>query len=299
MMRSFIKLLGFLIGGFLVLAFIALAWIYFTTEARINKFYDVPESSLEIPAEAELGDRMYPLVVVDLCRDCHGQDLAGQILEDDLLVGRLVSTNLTAGQGGIGNVYTPEDWYRALYHGIGRDKRTLIAMPSNDLRSLSEKDMGTIISIIKKTPPVDNVLPEARLGPMGRFFLLQNQPILTAEFIDHDQEPMASSPEPAVNAEYGEYLAKMCAFCHGHDYSGSAEPGAGLNLTPGGNLAHWTEADFIKTLRTGVTPEEDVLDQDLMPIRIFAKLTDDEMKAIWLFLKTLPPVFTPTPIPTR
>jgi mono/diheme cytochrome c family protein len=236
--------------------------------------------------------------MVDLCRDCHGQDLAGQVLEDDLLVGRLVSTNLTRGQGGIGSEYTPEDWYRALYHGLGRDSRTLIAMPSNDLATLSEDDMGTIISIVQQTPPVDNVLPETRLGPMGRVFLLQKQPILTAEFIDHNREP-APMLEPAVSAEYGAYLANSCSMCHGKDFSGSADPGAGMNLTPAGNLASWSEADFIKTIRTGMIPEGQTLDQELMPVRIFAKMTDDELKAVWLFLQTVPPVYTPTPIPTR
>ncbi len=264
----------------------------------INKIYNIPASSIAIPDQPELGERKYPLVVVDVCRDCHGQDLAGQVMENDLLIGRLASANLTAGKGGIGGTYTPQDWVRALRHGVGRDNRSLIAMPSDALGFLSDEDLGTIIHTIQKTPPIDNVLPESRIGVMGRIILLQNLPILTAESIDPSLGS-PSMPDPGVTVEYGEYMAHLCTMCHGKDYSGTDLPGGGLNLTPAGNLGHWSEADFIKSLRTGLTPEGKALDQKLMPVGIIGKLTDDEMKAIWLFLQTLPPVYTPTPIPTQ
>ncbi len=296
-MRTFLKWLGIILGGLVMLALIALASIYFITEARINKIYDVPASSIAIPEQPELGERKFPLVVVDFCRDCHGPNLAGQIMEDDLLIGRLVSANLTAGKGGIGAEFTPQDWARAIRHGVGRDNRSLIAMPSNELSTISDEDLGIIISIIKSTPPVDNELPETRLGPMGRFFLLQDLPVLTAEFTDLNLQAV-SMPEPGVTAEYGEYLSHLCSLCHGKDFSGSNEPGAGLNLTPAGDLGGWSETDFMNTLRTGMTPDGKTLDQEMMPVGIYGKLSDDELKAIWLFLKTLPPVETPTATPT-
>ena len=133
---------------------------------------------------------------------------------------------------------------------------------------------------------------------MGRIFLLQNLPVLTAELVDPNQETKVM-PEPGVTAEYGRYLAQLCTLCHGEDYSGSDEPGGGLNLTPAGDLAHWSEADFINALRNGVAPDGKVIDQEMMPVRIYGKLSDDELKAIWLFLQTLPPVYTPTPTPTQ
>jgi cytochrome c553 len=272
--------------------------VYFVTEARINKTYDVPETSINIPDQPDLGERKYPLVVVDFCRDCHGQDLSGQVMEDDLLLGRLVSANLTAGAGGIGGTYTSQDWARALRHGIGRDNMSLVAMPSNELNHLSDEDLGIIIRLVKNTPPVDHVNPKTRLGPMGRVFILQNIPVLTAELVDHNQKP-PNMPEPGVTTEYGQYLASLCTLCHGKDFSGTGRPGAGLNLTPGGDLAGWTEADFIKAMRTGSTPSGKNLDRELMPVGTFGKLTDNELKAIWLFLQTLPPIDTPTPVPTQ
>jgi hypothetical protein len=60
-----------------------------------------------------------------------------------------------------------------------------------------------------------------------------------------------------------------------------------LNLTPGGELAGWTQADFITTLRTGVTPGGRVL-SDEMPWTYVGQMTDDELEAIWLYLQSLP-----------
>jgi hypothetical protein len=68
--------------------------------------------------------------------------------------------------------------------------------------------------------------------------------------------------------------------------------GAGLSLTPAGNLADWSEADFIRTLRTGITPNGRELDPELMPWSTVGRLSDDEAKAIWLYLQSLPPVET-------
>ena len=36
-----------------------------------------------------------------------------------------------------------------------------------------------------------------------------------------------------------------------------------------------------------------------MPVGIWSKLSDDELKAIWLFLQTVPPVETPAITPTQ
>jgi hypothetical protein len=42
-------------------------------------------------------------------------------------------------------------------------------------------------------------------------------------------------------------------------------------------------------MRTGNTPGGGKLDGEFMPWEHFAKLTDDELKALWLHLKSLPP----------
>ena len=60
------------------------------------------------------------------------------------------------------------------------------------------------------------------------------------------------------------------------------------NLTQGGALVSWSEADFATLLRTGRTPAGEQLDEEFMPWDRFKHLTDDEIKALWLFISALP-----------
>ena len=59
------------------------------------------------------------------------------------------------------------------------------------------------------------------------------------------------------------------------------------NLTPAGEISGWADADFITTMRTGINPAGKALDS-FMPYRYIGRLTDDELLAIYLYLKTLP-----------
>jgi len=53
-------------------------------------------------------------------------------------------------------------------------------------------------------------------------------------------------------------------------------------------LQTWTSADFIKTIRSGVTPTGRVLNPDQMPWPAFnANYSDGELNAIFLYLQSL------------
>jgi hypothetical protein len=60
------------------------------------------------------------------------------------------------------------------------------------------------------------------------------------------------------------------------------------NITPEG-IGTWTEADFFKALREGMRPNGTAIDSTVMPIRLTREMTDQETKAIYMFLKTVPP----------
>jgi cytochrome c553 len=66
----------------------------------------------------------------------------------------------------------------------------------------------------------------------------------------------------------------------------------GANLTPDpetGIGTRYTEASFIKTLRTGKKPEgEDLLPP--MPWALYKAMSDDDIKALYAYLRTLPPI---------
>jgi mono/diheme cytochrome c family protein len=109
--------------------------------------------------------------------------------------------------------------------------------------------------------------------------------------IDHDG-PRPVAPKPGVTVEYGKYLASTCTLCHGSNFNGQMISEGGPeylapNLTPGGEVAFWSEEDFMRTLRTGVTPSGHQL-IDMMPWKYFGQMTNDELKAVWMYLQSLP-----------
>ncbi|MEJ7813249.1 MAG: c-type cytochrome, partial [Gemmatimonadaceae bacterium] len=90
------------------------------------------------------------------------------------------------------------------------------------------------------------------------------------------------------------YLAEACTGCHGEKLSGgqSGEPGSppAPNLTRGGQVGRWSEADFLRAIRTGVTPAGRKLDGKYMPWPQLARLSETELRAIWMYLQSLAPV---------
>jgi hypothetical protein len=61
-------------------------------------------------------------------------------------------------------------------------------------------------------------------------------------------------------------------------------------LTPAGNLPKWSEADFVKAIRNGVTPDGRTLDPEQMPWPAYGRMTDADLGAIFKYLQSLPPV---------
>jgi hypothetical protein len=51
----------------------------------------------------------------------------------------------------------------------------------------------------------------------------------------------------------------------------------------------YSEADFLQAFRTGATPYGTQLDPAFMPWKSFGKLDEDELKALYMYLSTLPP----------
>jgi len=292
--RKIIKWVGIVVGGLIALIVVALLVLILLGSRKINKDYDVQVASITIPTGPAAVERgRHYIETIGLCSECHGDRLQGDILSEDPVFGTLAAPNLTSGVGGIGSVLTDTDYVRAIRHGIGRDGESLIIMPSNYFNKISDDDLGAIIAFLRTLPPVTNSLPESGLGPLGKVIALLDSGILPASEIDH---PASRPPDtmPGVTAEYGAYLATICSVCHGENLSGGSVPGEqdaplARNLTPKGVLVSWSESDFVNTMRTGNTPGGGKLDGEFMPWEHFAKFTDDELKALWLHLESLPP----------
>ena len=299
MLRKIFKWVGIVVGSLLGIALVAVIVIYFMAEARLTKTYDIPDETVPIPAQVTTTARTWPLTAISFCEGCHGENLAGEVALDDN-IGRLAPPNLTSGKGGVGSWYTDADWVRSLRHGVRPSGKPLLGMPSELWNKLGDEDLGIIIAYVKSVPPVDNELPKTELRLVGHLMLgvgMIPPGVISAEVIDH-AAPRPPEPERGVTVEYGKYLTRLCTICHGEDLSGGFLQGEGRNLTPAGDLAKWTEEDFIETMRTGIAPDGEELDGELFPWEDLGQMTDDELKAIWLYLKSVPPAVS-TPPPTR
>jgi mono/diheme cytochrome c family protein len=222
--------------------------------------------------------------------------MGGDVFIDFAILVKLSADNLTTGRGGVGASYSDEDWVRAIRHGIGPNRKPLLFMPSHEYNVLSDGDVAALIAYIRQLPAVDNELPDNSVGPLGRFLYVTGKlPLVPAELIDHDA-PRAAAPEPGVTPAYGAYLATGCTGCHGNGLSGGAIPGAPpgtpvpTNITPDPEtgIGNWSETDFFRAMREGKRPDGTAIDP-FMPWQTLAKMTDDEIRALWLYLHGLAP----------
>ena len=294
MSRKWLRRAGLALASLLVLLVLAAGAGYGASARRLNRTYRAPAEALSIPTDsASLARGKHLATAIGKCVACHGDDLSGKIFIDDPALGRVTAANLTSGRGGIGGRVSALDLERAIRHGIRHDGRSVMIMPAEDWREMSDADVGALIAYIRQLEPVDKVLPSSTLGPVGRALLVGNVlPLLKAELAAEATHPAA--PEPGPTAEYGRYLANVggCTGCHGVGLSGGRLPGTppefkpASNFTPAG-IGRWTEADFVRALRTGTRPGGSPIDRE-MPWELTRLMTDEEMRALYLYLQTLP-----------
>ncbi|RMG89656.1 MAG: cytochrome C [Chloroflexi bacterium] len=293
-MKKVLKWAGIGMGGLVILLVVAVAVLVLTGQSRLGRAYAMEARPVDIPGDAATVERGQHLVTAVVpCVGCHGEKLEGKVFLDEAPIGRVVAPNLTSGEGGVGGNYTDMDWVRILRHGIRPDGTPVLPMmPSGKFAVLSDEDLAAVIAYVKSVPPVDKPLPSNQLAFTGKIIMgvLENGN-LPVQQIDH-QAVQPATVEPSVTAAYGQYLltVALCQDCHGENLAGGvaspSDPYA-PNLTPTGNLASWTEDDFLTMFRTGIAPGNRQI-SPAMPYEIFGRMTDDELKAIWLYLQTVP-----------
>jgi len=288
LLLSFLLLIGGLIAG-------VGAGVYGITTYRMQRSWSPAVAPPPVPSDsASLERGRHLALAVANCAHCHGTDLGGKDFIDGGALGHLYAANLTRGRGGVGRAMSDADWVRAIRHGVGRDGKSLWFMPSETYQVMSDEDLGALVAYLRSLPPVDRVLPESEIGMLGRLLYISGRfPFLTAESVHHDRTA-PPRVERAVTAEYGYYLARIggCIGCHGRTLAGGRVPGAppsvppAANLTPVG-LAHYTEESFVRALRDGIKPDGTRIDP-FMPLDAMRAWTDDERRAVWTYLRTIP-----------
>jgi cytochrome c553 len=299
-MKKVLKWIGIVLGSVVALLVVAGVVLYFLGSARLNKTYNIQPEDLSIPSDAAaIAHGRHLVEALTFCKGCHGEQLEGDIFEDEPMIATFYAPNLTSGQGGLGAAYSAADYVRAIRHGVDPQGRGLLIMHSDIYHNLSQQDLGAMIAYLKSVPPVDNELPDLKIKPLGKIMVAlgvfdsEALPLIPAEKIDH-AAPFTEMPSQGATADYGAYLMSitLCRMCHGPELTGGTplEPGMppGTNLNPGGVLGNWSEDGFIKTMRTGVSPSGHKLNADFMPWDVYSNMTDEELKSLWLYLQSLP-----------
>lgn len=290
MLRKVFKWVGIVVGGLVVLSAVLLIVLYFMGNARLTKTYSIQPEAVTIPTDAAAIKRGKHWASSVGCTGCHAEDLSGKALIDDPSLGYIPAPNLTPGKGGAGSEFSDADWVRALRHGVDPEGRALLAMPSGDFYYMNDQDLGDLIAYLKSLPPVDHNMGEMRLTFMTKALFAAGafgEDALPAESINHNA-PRPSIIQAGATVEYGGYLVQIagCRGCHGKELAGatSAEPGGanGSNLTPGGGFAAWSQETFITAMQTNQSRSKG------MPWGDFAGMTDDQLKATFMYLQSLP-----------
>jgi mono/diheme cytochrome c family protein len=231
------------------------------------------------------------------CTACHGENFGGTTLIDDAMLGTHRPPNITAGRGSRTINFQPRDWDRIVRHGVFADGRPAI-MPSEDFVEMSDQELSDIISYIRSMPPVDNVMAPSTHGPLGKFLIATGEMPLAAARMTHKTTHAVMPPAAEANAEFGKHLATVCVGCHRSDYSGGPIVGGdpawppARNITPApGALGGWTYEQFVAAVRDGKRPDGTDLRLPMTFVLPYLKnASDTELRALWAYLQTVPPV---------
>ena len=289
-MRTALKWIVRILGVLIATLVLLLLTVYYQTNQRMAKMYEVRVPSVTVPSDAATLERgKYLVERRAICVECHDKDLGGRIFVDNFAFGRLAAANLTRGRGGIGLQYTDEDFVRVLVHGVNKSGHSVIFMPSQDAR-FTEPDLGAVIAYIRSVPPVDREPAATRLGPIARALTFFHKiPLLPAEEIDHDAAAVAPHSRCHRSGRAGPLprgQRRLSRVPHPELTGGGGPPPGAANITPVG-IGTWTEQDFLRAVRQHKRPNgTDVAEG--MP-RAYGQMSDEELRLIFTYLKTVPP----------
>jgi mono/diheme cytochrome c family protein len=213
----------------------------------------------------------------------------------------MVSPNITPDTETGGGSWTDDMFARAIREGIGNDGRALFPlMPYVNYRHMSDEDLASVITYIRSLPPVRKTQPRSAIPfPVNRFINAVPQPL----------EGPVPPPDLSTPEKRGEYLVAMasCSDCHtpmddkgqyimslafagGNIFKFEGrEPKAAANITPGVNgIPYYTPELFVETIRTGRVRERKL--SDLMPWGHYRNMNDDDLRAMFAYLKTVEPI---------
>ncbi len=294
-MKKFLLIVGIVLGVAVIGAAGFVGFQVMKFNNSVAKVYKVaiPKVTLsKDPAVLERGKHLVLSLGACASSDCHGGNLAGGNVLKMGPVATVIGSNITP--AGVLKDYSDGELVRLLRHGIKKNGRTVLMMPIEDFNWLPKSDIVAMVSYLRTVKPVKKKMGTTQIGLLGKVLdRLDKFPFDQARRIEHDKLP--SAPKPSVTVAYGSFVATSCRGCHGKTMSGGKLPGAPsnlpipTNLTPHkSGLKKWTFKDFTKMIATGLLPNGKKL-KAFMPLNMLQNMNTIERKALWLYLKSLPP----------
>lgn len=230
--------------------------------------------------------------------------------------GEVTSRNITPHPtDGVGR-WTDGELVRAFREGVSPSGRPLAPiMPYANYRTMGDEDARAVVTWVRSLTPVARRHPEPTLDfPLS--LLVRTIPAPAGPRADGH----VPTPAPRVDAAYGGYLVRLasCADCHtpsergepiaGREFAGGQEfrvPGRVLrsaNITPDATgIGAMNEDAFVARFQAYRVPDAEVEvprpaqrtfmpGNTIMPWRMYAGMTDDDLRAIYRYLRTVRPV---------
>jgi mono/diheme cytochrome c family protein len=282
-----------------------------------KKFNDIPYPDVKASKDSAVIARGKYLVFGPAhCAMCHidvGQDMlvdAGKELplvggmEMHIPVGIIRPANLTSDkETGIGTL-TDGQIARMMRYNVKRDGEA--AIPFMPFQEMSDEDMTAVISYLRTLPPVKHEVPSSSYNLIGK---------IVKTFVLKPSMPQTQPPKMVMHdtsVAYGNYMTHSVANCYGchtdrdlrtGEFTGKPFAGGLIfapvpetfnrcfmtpNLTPDkatGRMADWELVTFMDRMHKGRLQKGSP-----MPWGPFSRMDDNDLKAIYNYLRTVPSV---------
>jgi mono/diheme cytochrome c family protein len=309
MRKRFLKVLGFTAATIAALALVFVVVVL----VRANRKFDAPYPDIHASREPRVIARGEEIAYgAGHCVSCHTGDAEGPSVRDGAMpllaggntfklpLGNVYTPNLTPDrETGIGR-YSDAELARVLRYGVMPDGRA--ALPFMEYHNLSDDDLTALISFLRSQKPVHREVPKHELTFMGKAVMA-----FLIKPIGPKGTPPKHTPAEEPTVERGEYVATsvaVCAECHTRrnridgSFTGQRFAGGMVfqvdedtiivspNLTPSskGRISAWTEEQFVGRFGVGVG-----IPHTHMPWRQFQRMSETDVRAIYRYLRTLPP----------
>jgi mono/diheme cytochrome c family protein len=232
----------------------------------------------------------------------------------DTPFGTFRSPNITPDKlHGIG-AWSQEDFKNALHNGIGRNGEYLFPVfPYTSFSKLTDHDMEDMYAYIMTLPA--SSLPNKPHETKPPFSWREILVFWRALFFDAD--PIQIDPFRGADWNRGNYLVNAvahCGECHTpRNFLGGLKLSRAFSGNIGGpdkqnapnitsdvetGIGSWSVADIENLLKTGMTPESDLIGSGMKAVvQGTSKLTDADRHAMAVYLKSIPPIHVDLPPP--